>query len=119
MSKDGEVTGYILESDIGIWEVALPELTTKNYALARIVNVEKLDFDASKLEEGYYRIEDAFLPENQGLFYFKEGSFVSATNENVMKLGLTEADRGHTRILDISELILYLKYEKVYISDEI
>lgn len=119
LSKDGEVTGYILESDIGIWEVALPELTTKNYALARIVNVEKLDFDASKLEEGYYRIEDAFLPENQGLFYFKEGSFVSATNENVMKLGLTEADRGHTRILDISELILYLKYEKVYISDEI
>lgn len=117
--KDGEDEGYILESGVGIWEVALPTLTTKNYALARIVNVEKLDFDETKLAEGYYRIEDKFLPENQGLFYFKEGRFVNATTENVMKLELTEADRGHMRVFDISELILYLKYEKVYVSDEI
>ncbi len=119
LSKDGIDEGYILESDAGIWEAALPTLTTKNYALARIVNVEKVEFDESKLEEGYYRIEDAFLPENQGLFYFRKGRFISATNENVMNLGLTEADRGLTRVFDISELILYLKYEKVYISDEI
>lgn len=119
LTKDGEDEGYILESGVGIWEVALPTLTTKNYALARIVNVEKLDFDETKLAEGYYRIEDKFLPENQGLFYFKEGRFVNATTENVMKLELTEADRGHMRVFDISELILYLKYEKVYVSDEI
>ena len=119
LTKDGEDEGYILESGVGIWEVALPTLLTKNYALARIVNVEKLDFDETKLAEGYYRIEDKFLPENQGLFYFKEGRFVNATTENVMKLELTEADRGHMRVFDISELILYLKYEKVYVSDEI
>ncbi len=119
LSKDSEDEGYILESNAGVWEVALPTLSTKNYALARIVNVEKLDFDETKLAEGYYRIEDEFLPENSGLFYFKEGRFVSATTENVMKLGLTEADRGHMRVFGISELILYLKYEKVYVSDEI
>lgn len=119
LSKDGEDTGYLVESSTGIWEVALPTLKTKNYALGRIINVEKLDFDAQKLTEGYYQIEDKLLPENQGLFYFRKGNFISATNENVMKLGLTEADRGHTRVMDISELILYLKYEKVYVSDEI
>ena len=119
LSRDGEEKGYILESKVGIWEVALPTLQKKNYALGRIVNVEKVEFDKEKLPEGYYQIEDKLLTENQGLFYFREGSFISATNENVMKLGLTEADRGHTRIMDISELILYLKYEKVYVSDEI
>ena len=111
--------GYILESDAGIWEVAHQSLMTKNYALARIVNVENVEFDKEKLVEGYYRIEDKFLPENQGLFYFRNGRFLSATNETVMNLGLTEADRGFTRVFDISELILYMKYEKVYISDEI
>ena len=119
LEKEGAFEGYILESDAGIWEVAHPELTTKNYALARIVHVEKAEFDKEKLAEGYYRIEDKFLPENQGLFYFREGRFLSATNETIMNLGLTEADRGFTRVFDISELILYLKYEKVYISDEI
>ena len=99
--------------------MAHPALTTQNYALARIVHVEKAEFDKEKLAEGYYRIEDKFLPENQGLFYFREGRFLSATNETIMNLGLTEADRGFTRVFDISELILYLKYEKVYISDEI
>ncbi len=119
LSKDGRDEGYILESDAGIWEAALPLLNVKNYALARIVNVEKAEFDENKLEEGYYRIEDTFLPENGGLYYFKKGRFISATNENIMNLGLTEADRGLTRVFDISELILYLKYEKIYISDEI
>lgn len=119
LSKDGEDIGCILESSTGIWEVALPALTTKNYALGRIINVERVEFDEKKLSEGYYQIEDKFLPENQGLFYFRKGSFVSATTENVMNLGLTEADRGDSRIMDISELILYLKYEKVYVSDEI
>ena len=83
------------------------------------MNVEKVAFDETKLQEGYYQIEDKFLPENQGLFYFRKGRFISATTENIMSLGLTEADRGHTRVFDISELILYLKYEKVYVSDEI
>ena len=119
LTKDGEDSGYILESSVGIWEVALPALTTKNYALARIVNVEKVEFDEQKLSDGYYQIQDKFLPENQGLFYFRKGKFVSATTENVMKLGLTEADRGKNGVMDISELILYLKYEKVYVSDEI
>ena len=119
LEKDGVSEGYILESDAGIWEVAHESLTTKNYAMARIVNVENVEFDAEKLAEGYYRIEDKFLPENQGLFYFRNGRFLSATNETVMNLGLTEADRGFTRVFDISELILYMKYEKVYISDEI
>ena len=109
----------ILESDAGIWEVAHKNMTRKNYAMARIVNVENVEFDKEKLAEGYYRIEDKFMPENQGLFYFRNGRFLSATNEMVMKLGLTEADRGFTRVFDISELILYMKYEKVYISDEI
>ena len=119
LSKNDTDEGYILESDAGIWEVALPTLNMKNYAMARIVNVEKAEFDENKLEEGYYRIEDAFLPENQGLFFFKKGRFISATNENIMNLELTEADRGLMRVFEISELILYLKYEKVYISDEI
>lgn len=119
LSKDGVDEGYLLESEVGIWEVALPTLTTKNYALGRIVNVEKVDFDPTKLEDGYYQIEDNFLPENQGLFFARGGRLISATTENVMKLGLTEADRGLTRKLNISELILYLKYEKVYVSDEI
>ena len=119
LSKAGVDEGYILESDGGIWEAALPSLPEKNYALARIVNVEKVAFDETKLQEGYYQIEDRFLPENQGLFYFRKGRFISATTENIMSLGLTEADRGHTRVFDISELILYLKYEKVYVSDEI
>ena len=119
LSRDGVDKGYILKSNAGIWEAALPSLPEKNYALARIVNVEKVSFDETKLQEGYYQIEDKFLPENQGLFYFRKGKFISATTENVMSLGLTEADRGHTRVFDISELILYLKYEKVYVSDEI
>jgi len=119
LNKDGTDMGYILESDAGVWEVANPYLATKNYALARIVNVENVEFDKEKLAEGYYRIEDEFLPENQGLFYFRNGRFLSATNETVMNLGLTEADRGFTRVFEISELILYLKYEKVYVSDEI
>ena len=117
--KRGACDGYILESDAGIWEVAHKIMTRKNYAMARIVNVENVEFDKEKLAEGYYRIEDKFLPENQGLFYFRNGRFLSATNENVMNLGLTEANRGFTRVFDISELILYMKYEKVYISDEI
>ena len=117
--KRGVCDGYILESDAGIWEVAHKNMTRKNYAMARIVNVENVEFDKEKLAEGYYRIEDKFMPENQGLFYFRNGRFLSATNEMVMKLGLTEADRGFTRVFDISELILYMKYEKVYISDEI
>ncbi len=119
LSKEGVEAGYVLESSVGIWEAALPELMTKNYALARIVNVEQVDFDAKKLEDGYYQIEDAFLPDNQGLFYARNGRLISATTENVTKLLLTEADRGLTRKLTISELILYLKYEKVYVSDEI
>ena len=119
LAKDGADEGYLLESDAGIWEAAHPELVTKHYALARIVNVEKVLFDKEKLAEGYYRIEDKFLPENQGLFYFREGRFLSATNETITELGLTEADRGFTRVFDISELIFYLKYEKVYVSDEI
>lgn len=119
LTKDGRDEGYLLESDAGIWEAALPEMPTKNYALARIVNVEKVPFDEMKLEEGYYQIKDELLPENQGMYYFRKGRFLSATTENVMKLGLTEADRGHIRIFDVSELILYLKYEKVYVSDEI
>lgn len=119
LSKDGVDEGYLLESSLGIWEAALPTLTTKNYALGRIVNVERVDFDPAKLENGYYQIEDSFLPENSGLFYARDGRLISATTENVMKLGLTEADRGLTRKLSISELILYLKYEKVYVSDEI
>lgn len=119
LTKGGRDEGYILESDTGIWEAAHPEFTTKNYAMARIINVEKAEFNKEKLAEGYYRIEDKFLPENQGLFYFREGRFLSATNENIMKMGLTEADRGFTRVFDISELIFYLKYEKVYVSDEI
>lgn len=119
LTKDGRDEGYLLESDAGIWEAALPEMPTKNYALARIVNVEKVPFDEMKLEEGYYQIKDELLPENQGIYYFRKGRFLSATTENVMKLGLTEADRGHIRIFDVSELILYLKYEKVYVSDEI
>ncbi len=119
LTKEGMDAGYVLESSVGIWEVALPELMTKNYALARIVNVEQVDFDAKKLEDGYYQIEDAFLPDNQGLFYARNGRLISATTENVTKLSLTEADRGLTRKLTISELILYLKYEKVYVSDEI
>ena len=117
--RRGVCEGYILESDAGIWEVAHKNMTRKNYAMARIVNVENVEFDKEKLAEGYYRIEDKFMPENQGLFYFRNGRFLSATNEMVMKLGLTEADRGFTRVFDISELILYMKYEKVYISDEI
>lgn len=119
LSREGVDEGYVLESNVGIWEAALPDLIKKNYALARIVNVEQADFDASKLADGYYQIEDAFLPDNQGLFYARSGRMISATTENVMGLSLTEADRGFTRKLDISELILYLKYEKVYISDEI
>ena len=119
LSKDGADEGYFLESSAGIWEAALPTLTIKNYALGRIVNVEKVDFNPDKLEDGYYQIEDDFLPDNSGLFYARGGRLISATTENIMKLGLTEADRGLTRKLDISELILYLKYEKVYVSDEI
>ena len=119
LTKDEKDAGYLLESEVGIWEAALPTLPKKHYAKARIVNVEKVEFDTQKLAEGYYRIEDNFLPENQGLFYFRGGRFINATNENVMKLDLTEADRCFTRVLDISELILYLKYEKVYVSDEI
>ena len=119
LSKDGADEGYFLESSAGIWEAALPTLTIKNYALGRIVNVEKVDFNPDKLEDGYYQIEDDFLPDNSGLFYARGGRLISATTGNIMKLGLTEADRGLTRKLDISELILYLKYEKVYVSDEI
>lgn len=119
LSKDGADEGYFWESSAGIWEAALPTLTIKNYALGRIVNVEKVDFNPDKLEDGYYQIEDDFLPDNSGLFYARGGRLISATTENIMKLGLTEADRGLTRKLDISELILYLKYEKVYVSDEI
>ena len=119
LSKDGKDEGYLLESKVGIWEAALPGLPKKNYALGRIIQVEKVPFDEEKLEEGYYQINDSFLPDNQGLFYFRKGSFVRATNENITKLGLTEADRGHTYDIDISELILCLKYEKVYVSDEI
>lgn len=119
LSKEGMDAGYVLESSAGIWEAALPSLLTKNYALARIVNVENVEFDKEKLEDGYYQIEDGFLPDNQGLFYARSGRFISATTENVKKLSLTEADRGLTRKLTISELILYLKYEKVYVSDEI
>ena len=119
LSKDGADEGYFLESSAGIWEAALPTLTIKNYALGRIVNVEKVDLHPDKLEDGYYQIEDDFLPDNSGLFYARGGRLISATTENIMKLGLTEADRGLTRKLDISELILYLKYEKVYVSDEI
>ena len=119
LSKEGADEGYVLESNVGIWEAALPSLLKKNYALARIVNVEQVEFDAGKLEDGYYQIEDAFLPDNQGLFYARGGRLISATTENVTKLSLTEADRGLTRKLTISELILYLKYEKVYVSDEI
>lgn len=119
LSKNGTDEGYVLESSAGIWETALPSLMKKNYALARIVNVEQVEFDADKLENGYYQIEDAFLPDNQGLFYARDGRFISATTENVTGLSLTEADRGLTRKLTISELILYLKYEKVYVSDEI
>lgn len=117
--KEGADAGYVLESGAGIWEAALPSLLTKNYALARIVNVENVEFDKEKLEDGYYQIEDGFLPDNQGLFYARGGRFISATTENVKKFSLTEADRGLTRKLTISELILYLKYEKVYVSDEI
>ena len=117
--KEGKEEGYILESHAGIWEAALPGLMTKNYALARIVNVESIEFDEEKLENGYYQIEDDFLPDNCGLFYARGGRLISATTDNIMNLGLTEADRGLTRKLTISELILYLKYEKVYVSDEI
>ena len=119
LSKDGKEAGYILESDAGIWEAALPTLGLKDYALGRIVNVEKVLFDAGKLEEGYYHIEDEVLPDNSGLFYFKNGKFVRATSENVMALGLTEADRTETHERSISELIFCIKYEKVYVSDEI
>ncbi len=117
--QNREYAGYILESEMGVWEAALPNLATKNYALGRIVNVEKVEFDTEKLSEGYYQITDTQLPDNTGLFYFRCGRFLKATTENVVKLNLTEADRGHTRVLDISELLFYLKYEKVYISDEI
>ena len=118
--KDADAdAGYILLSDAGILEAALPTLPQKNYAMARIVNVEKVLFDKEKLEEGYYRIEDDMLTENQGLFYFRGGWFVSATSENIDALHLSEGDRGHIRSFDISELIFYLKYEKVYVSDEI
>lgn len=119
LSKDGKEAGYILESNAGIWEAALPTLGLKDYALGRIVNVEKVLFDAGKLEEGYYHIEDEVLPDNSGLFYFKNGKFVRATSENVMALGLTEADRTETHERSISELIFCIKYEKVYVSDEI
>ena len=119
LSKDGKEAGYILESKTGIWEAALPILGLKDYALGRIVNVEKVLFDAGKLEEGYYHIEDEVLPDNSGLFYFKNGKFVRATSENIMALGLTEADRTETHERSISELIFCIKYEKVYVSDEI
>lgn len=119
IKKDGDDEGYLLESEVGIWEVAFSILPTKNYALGRIINVEKVAFRVEKLEEGYYQILDSHLPDNQGLFYFRNGYFVRATNENIAKLGLTEVDRKNTHILDISELILRTKYEKVYISDEI
>ncbi len=117
--KDGEVIGYALQSEIATWEAAIPRLSLSHYARARIINVEKVPFNEKKLEEGYYQISDSFLKENEGLFYFKNGYFVRATNENIMSLGLTEADRGQTHTIDISELILCLKYEKVYVSDEI
>lgn len=119
LKKDGKDIGYILESRSGIWEAACNDLPTKNYALARIVNIEKVPFDERKVKEGYYQISDAHIEENQGLFYFKNGYFVRATNENIANLGLTEADRSDTHMLDISELILLIKYEKVYVSDEI
>lgn len=119
LSKDGKEVGYILESKTGIWEAALPILGLKDYALGRIVNVEKVEFDIEKLEEGYYHIEDEVLPDNSGLFYFKNGKFVRATSENIMALGLTEADRTETHERSISELIFCIKYEKVYVSDEI
>lgn len=119
LEKDGKYEGYILESKEGIWEAGLPSLPKKNYALARIVNVEKILFDETKLEQGFYRISDDILKENGGLFYFSKGSFIRATNEAIEKLGLTEKDREKEHSFDISELILYLKYEKVYVSDEI
>ncbi len=110
---------YTLESNEGIWENIGKDLPTEAYALGRVINVEKALFDENKLDKGYYQIRDEYIKENEGLFYFKEGHFIRTTNEVVQQLHLTEADRTFTHNMDISELILYLKYEKVYVCDEI
>ena len=72
----------------------------------------------SKIDDAY----DEYLNVN-GKYYgvpWADGFMGIVRNKNVWDtLGLTEEDRGHTRVFDISELILYLKYEKVYVSDEI
>lgn len=119
LEKDGKKEGYILESKAGIWETGLASLPKKNYALGRIVNVEKLLFDETKLEKGFYQITDSILRENGGLFYFSNGKFIRATSEAIEGIEITEKDREKTYSFDIAELILYLKYEKVYVSDEI
>lgn len=119
LSQNGRDEGYVLESKGGVWEVFLDGLMMKKYALGRIVNVERVTFNESILKDGYYKIADKILEENQGIYKAEGGRLMRMEQKEEELEDILKKEEKKLYRQDISELIFSIKYEKVYISDEI